>query len=620
MVPQKRFKFLLTSIRVAALLFVSEAAYCNGTINLTFPEENRDLEIAITSVHSKTYGWVAGQKVLLSAFVQRADGQRQFLKDRLGNESWKASLNARGEASLRLPMDEKLFSGKIVVLVNGKEFYEPPSQYKQSGGWWTEKIYEYRFDDGVRLKVHYTDQALEAFDAPGDLASQVLDAAVMAYQTITEFEGFNTPGYSFASPDKKYAYDPDKTIDIYLGNPTGENGFEGLGVRNHMFHDAPCFDTIRLPGAQYQAIILLPANYTEFIKNWEKINPSSLGKRNIHVDLRGTLIHEMLHVVLFYYNKNLNKSSHEEGAEGSDSSVPVTFAKDLDWYVEGLARYFETFAGARHDFYSQGFKQTLPDKIRFSRGGSNYFMRYPDQAFTGLRYENALFWRFMDYRYGMGAIEALSRYFREDNVHFKQALEQVTGQPFDELLKKFALSVLLKDFGLKEDQGYLNDIAKTQLRIRQGAFYLVDGHGNEKFLGKRCTTDWIGAWEGTRVVFENPSAGGDSSEGSDVSGWATDFYELRPDAAASELPRLEFSHRGLGLPLYVQVVCFSKGGSMIHEALPAIQSQRSTLLDLEALVKRNALDASDVDKIFLLVTNSDPKVNAPYEMEIQDLP
>ncbi len=474
----------------------------------------------------------------------------------------------------------------------------------------TEKINQYQFEDGVKLKVHYTEQSLEAAGAQVDFPSQVLDAAVMAYQTITQFQGFNTPGYSFAAPDMKYAFDPDKTIDIYLGQPTGENHFEGLGNRNQMFRDAPCFDTIQLSDTQYQAIILLPTNYREFIKNWERINPSSLGKRNIHVDLRGTLIHEMLHVVVFYYNKNLNKSSHESGTEAA--------AKDLDWYVEGLARYFETFAGARHDFFSQGFKQTFADKIRFSRGGSNYFMRYPDQPFIGLRYENAIFWRFMDYRYGMGAIEALSRYFRKDNTHFKEALEKVTGQPFDELLKKFALSVLLKDFGLKEDESYLNAVAKTQLRIHGGTFYLVDGYGNEKLLGKKCQTDWIGSWEGLRANFNEPSLGGDSTEEADVSGWATDFYEIKLGGATPELPRLKFSHHGSGEPLYLQVLCFSKGGARIYLDLPGLIHQHSTLVDLKKLIAQNALETSDIDKIYFLVTNSDPKLSAPYEMEIKD--
>ena len=63
--------------------------------------------------------------------------------------------------------------------------------------------------------------ALELNGGDVHLPRQTLDAAVNAYQTITQFEGFSTPGYSFASPDYAYAHDPDKTIDVYLGNPQG---------------------------------------------------------------------------------------------------------------------------------------------------------------------------------------------------------------------------------------------------------------------------------------------------------------------------------------------------------------------------------------------------------------
>ena len=622
--PIKR-QWFFAGVLFAGNLLISQASQAmestlfsessNGVVNLTFPAENKETEIAVSSARSEAYGWLPGQKIRLSAYVQHSDGSKEFLRDAGGSQAWEMTLDEKGEGSLRLPADERFFSGRLVLQAEGKDFYEPPTGADRPEGRWMEKVYEYRFQDGVRIKVHYTDQSLEASHAPSDMASQVLDAAVMAYQTITDFEGFNTRGYSFASPDKSYAYDPDKTIDIYIGDPNGENGYEGLGERNRMFRDAPCFDTIQLSDTEYQAVILLPANYREFIKNWEKINPSSLGTRNIHVDLRGTLIHEMLHTIVFYYNKNLNKSSHGHGGEGMEAGSSE--GKDLDWYVEGLARYFETFAGARHDFYSQGFKQTFADKIRFSRGGSNYFMRYPDQPFTGLRYENALFWRFMDYRYGMNAIERISRDFRNDNMNFKEALEKVSGRPFDELLKQFALSVLLKDFGLKEDSGYLNDIAKTQLRVKRGAFYLLDGRGGEKPLGNKCATDWVGSWENARASFGEPSVAGDSTEDADVSGWATDFYQIQLDAASPELPLIQFTHRGTGAPLYVQAVCFSKGGTRMQAALPALAKQRSASLDLKALVAKNSLDASDIDKIYLLVTNSDAHLDARYEMEIE---
>ena len=466
--------------------------------------------------------------------------------------------------------------------------------------WASEGLQEYRFQDGVQIKVHFNDPASEEF------ASSVLDAAVSAYQTLTEFQGFNSPGYSFASPDYLYAYDPDRTIDVYLGRPDDESAFEALGVKNKLFRDAPCFDTRQTGSARYEAMIFLPSNYDEFIRNWEKINPSSLGKRNVHVDLRGTLIHEMTHVILFYYNRNLDKAG--------EAAIP---GKHLDWYVEGLARYFETFAGARHDFFSQGFKQTLPDKIRFSRGGSNYFMRYPDQAFTELRYENALFWRFMDMRFGVSAIEELSRRLRDRAGDFKKVLEQVTGKDFNTLLSEYAAAVLLGDFNLKEDSVYLNEIAITQLWLERGEFYLRDGYEGKQFLGKVCRTDWIGRWENSQSSFGQAPAAGDATDAADVSPLATDYLEVR-FADAPKAPELFLRHKGEGLALSIQLFAFTKGGSVLSVQPFSVLGGCDKKFSLPNWLSGHSLRLSDVDRLVIAVTNTDPKESALYELRVQD--
>jgi len=474
----------------------------------------------------------------------------------------------------------------------------------------SEKIQEYRFRDGTRLKVHYTDTVLRESGESRQFPQDVLDAAVSAYQTIVEFQGFSTPGYSFASPDKTYAYDPDRTIDIYLGNPEKPNPYPKRGFDHLSFKDAPCFDTIQVSDTKYQAVILLPGNYKEFIKNWERINPSSLGSRNVWVDLRGTLIHEMLHVVLFYYNKNLNKECDIDRSHG------VSRDKKVDWYVEGLARYFETFAGAKHDFFSRGFKETLPDKIRFSRGGSNYFMRYPDQAFTDLRYENALFWRFIDYQKGMGAIERMSRDLRaaEGREGHRASLEKVSELNMKELLSGFAMAILFKDFGLKEDGAYLKEVARTRLVYKNSGLYLKDGFGGEEALGPNCRTDWIGEWEQEKAPLGDLPVAGDNTTPSDVSGWATDFYEITRDPSVRALPWLGITLAEGGAPLSVQVVMASRGGSLIKKQLLDIQAGQTQGLDLQEAARRQGLRAADIEKIFLLVTNIDESQTAHYEL------
>ncbi|MBI4432018.1 MAG: hypothetical protein HY592_00850, partial [Candidatus Omnitrophica bacterium] len=456
------------------------------------------------------------------------------------------------------------------------------------------KSIQYTFRDGVTIQVHFLEEK-NAF------ARDVLDAAVNAYQTITDFYGFRTPGYAIADPNKDYAYDPDKTVDIYLGP---QKGASAAGFTAESFKDAPCFDTVNAGSHAYQAAILLPANYHEFIKSWDAMNPSVLGDRNWKVDLRGTLIHEMLHVILFYYNKNLDKDG-----EGSSNA-----SKKVDWYVEGLARYFETFAGARHDFYSQGFKQTLPDKIRFSRGGSNFFMRYPDQAFTDLRYENALFWRFIDCRYGMAVIEKLGRDFRlAENQDFKKALEAATGVSFNELLGEYALAILLKDFGLKEETVYLKEVAQTRLLYQEGNFFIKDGHGGESFLGKTCAVDWIGQWDKAAAHYGEPHVAGDNTLAADVSGWATDFYEIEIGAIEPGF-KLGVLHLAGSSELQVQMIGVTRGGARLVKKLSAIASAQSCYLAVESFLREKGLAPQDLEKIYILITNTDPRTTSTYEL------
>ena len=476
-----------------------------------------------------------------------------------------------------------------------------------------EKILEYRFSDGAQIKVHYTNNASDKSFVSDAFARQTLDAAVLAYQEITQFKGFSASGYSFMNPDKDYAYDPDGVIDIYLAYPEDAQAAGTAGAHPMSFKEAPCFDTLRISKTGYQAMILLPSNYAEFIKNWERINPSSLGTRNIDVDLRGTLIHEMLHVVLFYYNSNLNKSFGSGG--GLFSSAQTSSLGKTDWYVEGLARYFETFAGARHDFFSQGFKQTLPDKIRFSRGGSNYFMRYPDQIFTDLRYENALFWRFIDDRFGMSSIERLSRELRGGSQNnFKAALEKVTGVSFKELLKDFATAILFKDFGLKDDSKYLKDVAMTRLLYQNENLYLKDGSAKATFLGKTCKTDWIGRWDNAQASFGALPIAGDNTAKCDVSGWATDFYQIELDEKSPSLPWVGIAHQKGGLGLVAQVAILSKGGSHLIKEIGDIPRSQIRGMDLKAVLGKEGLSANDIDKIYLLITNMDPAITSDYEI------
>ncbi len=582
-----------------------------ATVNLTNPEKSSPLMIVVDSERSKAYGWKPGERISIKVFEVNEDGEKGAVIGADGRSEWSVVLDGHARGSVNIALDKKSRTGSLVVYGNDKSLYKAGEALNPDGVYWVEKILEYELSDGAAIRVHFNDQAMSRYGADEDLPSDVMDAAVHAYQTITDFQGFSSNKYSFAQADPSYAIDPDKTIDVYLGDPAGYNAYPSLGLRNNLFKDAPCFDTIKISETQYQAVILLPANYRDFIRNWEKINPSPLGKRNIGVDLRGTLIHEMLHVIVFYYNKNINKS------ESSDAAYGSVDPKNLDWYVEGLARYFETFAGARHDFFSQGFKQTLPDKIRFSRGGSNYFMRYPDQAFTQLRYENALFWRYLDDRYGMASIEALSRDLRGVNVDFKTALERMTGKPLVDLLKDYAKAILMKDFGLKDETAFLNEVARCRLVHKDLEWHLEGSHGELLRIGSVCETDWVGKWEDIQIEFSEPSAAGDNTRISDVSGWATDYIEIKNDAGSQEWPKFDLIHVLGGGALAIQVLGETKGGSLIEREFSPTPAGQRAFIDLPALIHSQHLETKDIEKFYILITNTNPDHTSEYSLNLK---
>ncbi len=581
-------------------------------LNQNFSSSTSPITVKVSREQVLSYHWQAGQLIRVQIYVEDKKNAKHFIRDTQGQRAWNLMVKDDLSGSISVIPALNNYTGRLTFLGNEKVLSAPTPNAPEEQVQTLEKVCEGRLEDGAAVKVHYTDQILEEVGVAVSFPQQVLEAAVTAYQTITRLEGFGTSGYSFSDPDKTYVYDPDKTIDIYLGNSNADNGFKFHGFTSAAYRDAPCFDTVKFSARAYGALILLPVNYREYIKNWEQMNPSSLGPRNINVDLRGTLIHEMLHVVLFYYNKNLNRESNDISPEAIERT---TSKKSLDWYVEGLARYFETFAGARHDFYSQGFRETLPNKIRFSRGGSNYFMRYPDQPFTELRYENALFWRFIDYQFGMKTIETLSRALRQaDPLNFKQSLESATNTPSRSLLKKFSKACLLNDFGLKEDAVYLREVARTKLLFKEKSFYLLDGYGDQKKLGPACGTDWVGEWAGFKAHLEELPVGGDNTNACDVSAWATDYYEIAVAPKEKNLPVLKIKAEGPGVGLMIQLLLRTRGGSMITHDWDERADGTTSGVDLESLAAQEGLAAEDIEKIFILVTNLDAYKSSNYEI------
>ena len=571
------------------------------SLNLNHFSKENYLEVPISRDFLLENRGRSGEGISFRLYVQDEKHQKRYVRDIWGQRAWRPSLHSDGTGSLKIVPALSNYSGQLFI--EGGHSSSPLEMVM-------EKVYEQSTTDGALIKVHFSDQILEETKASVLFPKQVLIAASAAYEIITKVQGFNTPGFSFSNPNREYAYDPDQAIDIYLGNPNPDNNNLFHGFSSQSYRESPCFDTLKKSEKAYQAIILLPANYREFIQEWEKLNASPLGVRNIGMDLNGTLIHEMLHVVLFFYNKNLNHESCPRVSAKNGASK----AK-LDWYVEGLARYFETFAGARHDFFAQGFRETLKDKIRFSRGGSNYFMRYPDQPFTELRYENALFWRFIDYQYGIKAIEELSQEFRASSApHFQEIIEKVTGKSMAELLKNFSLASLLNDFGLKQDAVYLKEVAKTRVYFRDQTFYLVDGYGKQQRQGSTLNTDWVGQWDQSRAFLGEMSVAGDNTSVSDVSAWASDFYEISIAAEERALPTLQIQCQTEGKGLAVQLVISTLAGSRILREWGENSQDAPKKIHLQKIVAEEKLDRKALDKINLIITNLDSQKSANYEI------
>jgi hypothetical protein len=266
---QKSFLIVLILLAASAVCADSQAAGFSTPyteINLSQPQKNQELSIEIPADQTAVYGWKPGESVLVQFYVDKKNGEKIYLKDIEGNKSWRVQLDKSGAGKLTVKPSPQSFSGRLTVKANNRLIASPTPSFQGNFGKTLEKVQQYTFSDGVTIKVHYTDQMMEESINPELFAREVLDAAVSDYQTITVFKGFSADGYSLANPNYQYAYDPDKTIDIFLGDTSEKTGtIHGFNAAT--FKDAPCFDTVKLSNTTYNTVILIPANYTTFIKN-----------------------------------------------------------------------------------------------------------------------------------------------------------------------------------------------------------------------------------------------------------------------------------------------------------------------------------------------------------------
>lgn len=310
--------------------------------------------------------------------------------------------------------------------------------------------------DGINIAVHYRPIELKPYHNDVDkYADMVLQYAVEAYNEIVYRQGFDTPGFTFANPDKDYCYDEDRTIDIYIAeggkNKRGLCGFSGAD-----FLGAPCYDIIKGEGRDYDAVILFPADYRGYLasSNLENIPQTEIAER-----MKATLFHEMFHLIIYSYNKNIEPwYSRCEGG---------SYYQGGDWYVEGLARYFETMAGSYGNFFSEGFVKKESGKIRISQEGANYLMKNPSESLKEARYDYSLFWAYLHKRYGMDKVEDISRRFRfisEEGMEREMPaiISAVLQENFEDVLTGFGVAMYFKYFSPDIKEG-LNDLRVMSL-------------------------------------------------------------------------------------------------------------------------------------------------------------
>ncbi len=304
-----------------------------------------------------------------------------------------------------------------------------------------EIVKQQTLQDGVTIAVHHRPNDLKICRPnPDRYVNIVLQYAVEAYNEIVYTQGFDTPGFTFANPDRDYCYDRDKTIDIYIGD----------------FSDAPCYDIVKGKGPAYDAVILFPSNYQGYLTEWDA---KDFSEQKIAEKIKGTLFHEMFHLISYSYNKNIGRWYTRHNG--------VSLALGGDWYVEGLARYFETIACSYDNFFSKGFIKKEAGKIIRSQDGANYLIENPSESLKKARYDYSLFWAYLHKRYGMDKIEEISRRFR---FITKRGLEReapaiisaALKEEFEDVLHGFAVAMYFKDFKTDINTG-INDIKAMSL-------------------------------------------------------------------------------------------------------------------------------------------------------------
>jgi hypothetical protein len=428
--------------------------------------------------------------------------------------------------------------------------------------------------DKTQLKVHFMDTDLDRIKDP-NYPYRVLALMKEAHTLLTHDLGYQSLG------------ETTNAIDIYLADAEKSPVFPFEGFHRDDFKRAPIFLVKKdVRTGQKRRVILIPMDYGKFVKIWDHLNHVPLSRdRHPDRDLAGSVMHEMTHAFLHEYHENLGSTEFQ--------------IHNGDWYTEGLARYYETKIGSLSGFSALGFRKKVDDKIQFSRGGANYYLKYPDETFFTLRYENALFWLYFEKTFGHSKVVELTHDFKDlpFDASFSQyilQLEKVTQTPFEKLLNGYFSWIYEKGYKTYSAGAYLHEVAAAKTIWKNGEFYWKE---NGETAGETLKADWISSWGDVKAKGFDDRIAGDGTSIADVRPLAMDVHEIQLLTSASQISVRTQGSAQMNVTLYL----YDEEGGFVKKE--ASNGQATRLLNS--------------NRVGVVISNLDTRQIGRYEIDIE---
>lgn len=576
--------------RLGAALVIAATIITHTTIAPSVEQENPlRLSVAPLSLDlNQGELLTAGSRIELQSLDPQ--GNLHPVTDLHGQGQWSVETLQDGRMFQIVPSPQS-YAGPLQVKVDGKVVSRYGELDMSSVNLILEKVLSDRTTDGTLLKIHYTDFTLEKSKDP-TYPQRVLTHMKEAYEVL--------------SRDLKLDQNPQartKVIEAYIGDTESEEPMLLGGYTLSDYKRAPLL-MIREDetGESKTPVLLMPADYKKFLSFWNDINhvPQNPAGREYTDDqyLATSVMHEMTHAVIHGFNDNLGSTEHE--------------LRDGDWYTEGLARYFECKAGSDAGFASEGFRKIVAGRVQFSRGGANYYLRYPDEKFFSMRYENALFWMYVEKTYGLDTIVMISRALKKysyeaTTADYSRVLAETTGLSFGDLLNDYFNWVYRRGYRGYAEGAKLLPVATTRSVWSAGQFHVYKANGELAFSESDLKTDWIASWG--EAVSESTSdvVSGDWSRGTDVQPLAFDAHQILLSAAPAEKRTVTVLNTGDTDDLRVTLYFESKKD--IRTETLRVQAHQSGRFHIAAHEK--------VTRIGAVLANLDPDQPATYQITIE---